>query len=296
MTSRGPHEFLISIAGITGHLTFDLPESLVAELRDRYDDFLIPPASSVDREFSLRLTAQATLPQPPGETPPVVHSNDKEIRIGRWDFQARLESGGAGRPWTGTGSILPSVYAVDTILRILWSILLRRDGGGLFHACGLRTGDDGILFPGVSGAGKTTLARKAAILEDVLSDEIVPVRRRDDGAWRIYPSPFWGEFGKGRGSLSSYRLAGAGFLKKAEHLSVDPLAPGESVQRLLETLLCFELDREAVDRNVQLALRLASEVPTFSVSTSLATPADEVLREIASALASPAIHAPEAIR
>ena len=280
MSRTGPQEFLISIGAITGHLSLDLPASLLATLRDRYDDFLIPPAPWVRRDFSLRLDARTSSSRAPGETPPVVQSSDREIRIERWDFEARLEAGGAGRPWTGSGTIQESVYSVDTFLRILWSVLLRRAGGGLFHACGLKSGDDGILFPGVSGAGKTTLARKAATLEDVLSDEIVPVRRTDGGAWRIYASPFWGEFGKGRGSLTGMRLAAAGFLKKADRLSLDPMAPGDAAQRLLETLLCFELDREAVDRNVQLALRLASEVPMFSASTSLATPAHEVLQEI----------------
>jgi hypothetical protein len=280
MTQTAHPEFLLSIAGITGHLTLNLGESLVTELRNRYDDFLIPPAPWVSREFSLRLTGREMPPQPAGDKPPVVHSNDREIGIGRWDFEARLESGGAGLPWTGTATIRESVYSIDTLLRILWSILLRRAGGGLFHACGLRAGEDGVLFPGVSGAGKTTLARKAASLEEVLSDEIVPVRRLEDGTWRIYASPFWGEFGKGRGSLTGYRLSGVGFLKKSDRMSVDPVAPGEAAQRLLETLLCFELDPQAIDRNVEIALRLASEVPIFLVSTTLTTPSDQVLREI----------------
>jgi len=280
MTRTDPRELLLSVAGITGHLTLDLSDSFVEEIVNRYDDFLIPPAPWTGREFSLRLTGRETPPQASGEAPPVVHSSDVEITIGRWDFEARLESGCGGRPWTGTATIRESVYSVDTLLRILWSILLRRAGGGLFHSCGLRSGDDGILFPGVSGAGKTTLARKAASLEDVLSDEIVPVRRMDDGGWRIYSSPFWGEFGKGRGSLAGYRLAGVGFLKKAGRLSVDPLAPGEAVQRLLETLLCFELGREAIERNMQMVLGLASDVPMVLVSTALETPADQVLGEI----------------
>lgn len=275
-----PPEFLLSIAGITGRLSLDLSDPLIAQLRDRYDDFLVPPAPWVRRDFSIRLAAHPSTSRAPGETPPVVQSSDAGIRIGRWDFEARLEAGGAGRPWNGTGTIQESVYSVDTFLRILWSVLLRRAEGGLFHACGLKAGEEGVLFPGVSGAGKTTLARKAAALEDVLSDEIVPVRRMESGGWRIYASPFWGEFGKGRGSLSGLRLAAAGFLKKADRLSLDPMATGDAAQLLLETLLCFELDREAVDRNVQLALRLASEVPMLSASTALATPAGEVLAGI----------------
>src|SRR5439155_20978166 len=122
-------------------------------------------------------------------------------------------------------------------------------------ACGLKRGDDGMLLPGVSGAGKTTLARKVRAVEDILSDELVPIRRLADGSWRIYASPFWGEFGKGRGSLSACRLAGVGFLEKGDRLSVEPLAPGDAAQRLLETMLCFEQSGNAVEQNVALSIR-----------------------------------------
>ena len=70
------------------------------------------------------------------------------------------------------------------MLRVLYATILPRVGGMLIHSCGLRHAEVGVVFPGRSGAGKTTLARKAPDADDVLSDELVVVRRADDGVAR----------------------------------------------------------------------------------------------------------------
>jgi hypothetical protein len=71
--------------------------------------------------------------------------------------------------------------------------------------CGLRHAALGMIVPGLSGAGKAILARKAPDSNDVLSDELVAVRHLDDG-WRVFGAPFWGEFARGGISMRSWPL------------------------------------------------------------------------------------------
>jgi len=271
-----PRELLLSIGGVTGLLAVDLSDPFIQELRDRYQDFLIPPAPWVGREFSLSLSVLPPPSPASGDTLPQVRSKGREIEIDRWDFHLHLRQEKDHTPWTGSGTVRENVYSMDTLLRVLWSVLLGRVGGALIHASSFKTAQGGFLFPGPSGAGKTTLARKVPFLEDVLSDEIVPVRRGELEGWRVYPSPFWGEFGKGRGSLSGFPLRAVGFLEKGDPLEVAPLPPGEAVQRLLETILGFEFTPSTVQRNVEFASRLVSEVPSALAVTCLETPAEEL--------------------
>ena len=67
--------------------------------------------------------------------------------------------------------------------------MLPREDALLVHSCGLRHAEVGDVFPGESGLGKTTLARKAPDADDVLSDELIALRRTDEG-WRVYGTPF----------------------------------------------------------------------------------------------------------
>ena len=108
-----------------------------------------------------------------------------------------------------------SPFALDSLLRVLWSVLVPRSGGALVHACGLRHAELGVVFPGVSGVGKTTLARKAPDADDVLSDEMMVLRPVSDGGWRVYGTPFWGDFARGGISMRSWPLRCIGFLEQA---------------------------------------------------------------------------------
>jgi len=73
----------------------------------------------------------------------------------RGDFRARWN------PETHQGRIRQSAnpYSIDSVLRIVHTLVLARNGGFLLHASsGIRNGK-AFLFSGLSEAGKTTMAR-----------------------------------------------------------------------------------------------------------------------------------------
>ena len=119
--------------------------------------------------------------------------------------------------------------------------MLPRVGGLLIHGCGLRHAEMGVVFPGRSGAGKTTLARKAPDADDVLSDEIVIVRRGDDGSGACTARPFWGDFARGGISMRSWPLRTLAFLTQAprDAVTMTPIVSSESTLRLLGCFLSF---------------------------------------------------------
>jgi hypothetical protein len=88
--------------------------------------------------------------------------------------------------------INPLEYPLDELLMVN---LLSLGKGVEVHACGLMTAaGDGYLFPGISGAGKTTMAR---LWEDVpgaviLSDDRIILRHLEGKFW-MYGTPWHGE-------------------------------------------------------------------------------------------------------
>jgi hypothetical protein len=273
MTNENPTtNLLLSIGGIVGRLKLGAaPDPFLAQVRERYGAFNMPAAPDVDAGFSLRLRFESA--PPPADIdahhakvqahPLTVKATDKTITIARWDLAVRLTAKRSrGRTeWVGTGRCRMSPFSLDCILRVIWSALLPREDALLVHSCGLRHAEVGVVFPGQSGLGKTTLARKAPDADDVLSDELIVIRRTpSDGGWRVHGTPFWGDFARGGLSMRSWPLRALAFLAQRDRVEMSPVTSSESAQRLLECMLCFQTDRPTVERNLALVTHLCSEV------------------------------------
>jgi hypothetical protein len=277
-------ELLLSIGGLVGRLVLGAaPAPFLAQLRERYDAFSLPPSRAVDHVFELRIRFRSARPTPDrwrkaSARPLEVSAGARQVEIDRWDFSTILRRQGPDPGvFVGDATCEMNPFAFDSLMRVLWSIFLPRAGGALFHACGLRDGEVGLLAPGPSGAGKTTLARKMEEPDHVLSDEVVAVHPDPHGGWRISGSPFWGEFARGGISLRSFPLAGVAFLEQTATARVERISAAEALLRALGCLICFERDPEAVERNLAIVTSLCADVPTVGCGTTAATPAPEIL-------------------
>ncbi|HEY2323882.1 MAG TPA: hypothetical protein VGJ82_13585 [Thermoanaerobaculia bacterium] len=123
----------------------------------------------------------------------------------------------------------PLQYPLD---EVILNLLLPRHDAVELHGCGLvdRNGN-GYLFAGNSGAGKTTTARlwqhDAA---EILSDDRIVVRH-EEGAWRMYGTPWHGE--ADICSPSHARLHRIFLLEQAAYNSIDPISTAAAVARML---------------------------------------------------------------
>jgi len=188
--------------------------------------------------------------------------DDVEVHLqhGRWqlrrgDFQAEWD------PDSAHGWIRQSAnpYAIDSVLRIVHTLILAKEGGFLMHAASAIRKDRAYLFAGVSGAGKTTISRLAPPDATLLTDEVSYVRRRGP-VYQACGTPFAGELGKSGENLSA-PLAAAFLLAKGPENRVDDIPATEAVRAVLRNVLFFAEDPELVKLVFQSACEFVARVP-----------------------------------
>jgi hypothetical protein len=211
-------------------------------LEQRYANFINPRASSRYR-FDIQLD-------------PVGRLSDEDAKVVRqgalWsfrrgDFQAQWDAR-AGRGWIRQ---CPNPYAIDTVLRITHSLVLAEQGGFLVHSASAIRGDSAFLFAGVSGVGKTTMARLAPPDAIVLSDEISYVRKigsgPDQSEYRAYGTPFAGELARS-GANASAPLCRLFLLEQGPDNRIEPVPQPDAARALMRHILFFAQEKKLVAR------------------------------------------------
>jgi hypothetical protein len=153
-------------------------------------------------------------------------------------------------------------FSFGVFLSELLAGMLPLRGGMMIHACGV--GDDGlgIVFPGFSGAGKSTIA---GLWEDhsgarVVNDDRI-ILRRTDRRWWVYPVPGVGE--PRHGAPERVALDSVFLLSHARDNIAERLKRAEGATSLLPHISLPSYDAGAVDAVLQLLDELVSEVPVY---------------------------------
>jgi hypothetical protein len=158
-----------------------------------------------------------------------------------------------------------SPYSIDAVLRIVHSLVLAENSDGfLLHSASTIHNGRALLFSGVSGAGKTTIARLAPPDAILLSDEISYIRRSVSG-YRAFGTPFVGELGI-VGRCLSAPLAAIYFLEQAGENRVRPMPPEVAARLLLRNVLFFAQDNALVEKVFDLGCEFVSTVPAFELA------------------------------
>jgi hypothetical protein len=191
------------------------------------------------------------------------HADDDvhvSLQDGQWlfqrgDFHARWDAS------AGRGHIRQSrnPYAVDSVLRIVHTLILARQGGFLVHAASAIRGGRAFLFAGVSGAGKTTISSLAPADATLLTDEISYVRRAGS-AYEAWGTPFAGELAR-VGENQAAPLATLFLLEKGPENRIEEIAPAEAVRLLMRNILFFAEDPELVSLVFRSACEFVEKVP-----------------------------------
>lgn len=179
------------VVGIEG-----LSAGLAEDARRRYAPFV----DDGPAEWALEVRADDAMYRtgrfvPLEECPVEISGSGERFTVRRLDNPFEMEIDVAARACTAC--IGPNLKCFDSLLRVLYSMLLARSDGVLLHSACVRIADSAIVAVGVSGAGKTTFCRTG--FPDVLSDELVAIRETATG-FRAFATPFWGEGVAGRNS------------------------------------------------------------------------------------------------
>jgi len=221
-------------------------------IEQRYGSF-VNPSLEPDYEFEIDLCA----PAEPSDEDARVTRDGRLWRFERGDFRAEWDP----QSRRGRVSQTRNPYSIDTVLRIVHSLVLAEDGGFLVHAASAVRSGSAYLFTGVSGAGKTTISRLAPDNVAVLTDEISYVRRGRNG-YRAYGTPFAGELARVGENLSA-PLGALYFLEKGPVNRLDPIDDATAARILLRNVLFFAHDEELVKRIFDAAFEFVSNVPVF---------------------------------
>ena len=218
-------------------------------LRQRYDGFLSSSPPEFELEFDL------------ADTGPV---SDDDVRVRREGDEWLLERGDFCARWnprTGQGRVRQSAnpYSLDSVLRILHSLILAERGGFLLHAASAICDGRAYLFSGVSGAGKTTMTRLAPADITLLTDEISYLRPSADG-YAAYGTPFAGELARA-GENCAAPVSALFFLEQGPENRVDELTSAEAVRRLMRNILFFAEDHGLMEKLLATACDFVARVP-----------------------------------
>jgi hypothetical protein len=249
------HEVIIEVGGIPIAVRTSDP-AFQKLLQNRYGDYVKTGQHS---EFVLDVDLLSQCISDP----------DADVRVWMQDGDWQLERGDFRADWSPErrhGHIRQTAnpYSIDSVLRIVHTLLLARDGGFLLHASsGVRKGK-AFLFSGLSEAGKTTMARLAPSDVELLTDEASYVRKV--GAHYVaFGTPFAGDLGKPGKNISA-PIAALYLLAKAGENQVTPVEPTDAVRRLMRNILFFTHDPELVRLVFQSACAFVGTVPVFQLS------------------------------
>lgn len=196
-------------------------------------------------------------------------STAEELRI--WGEQGlwRLERGDFRAEWNpreGRGKILQSLspYAIDSVLRIVHTLIQAPEGGFLLHGASAIRNGRAFLFSGVSGAGKTTISRLAPPDSILLTDEISYVRREGD-RYLACGTPFAGELAR-LGENAAAPIDRLFFLAKGPENLIEPIETADALRMLLRNILFFVDDTDLIQMVFRSACDFLARVPAFRLT------------------------------
>ena len=249
IASEARHNIVIEVGGVPVRVhTSD--RDFVKLLEKRYAGFVTRPERA---EFDFEIDLAATGSDPEADV--TVKRDARGWTFQRGDFRAEWD------PAARRGRIqqTPNPYSMDSVLRIVHTLVLAGQGGFLVHAASAVCNGKAFLFAGVSGAGKTTISRLAPPDAAVLTDEISYVRREGE-AYRAYGTPFAGELAR-VGENVSAPLATFFLLAQGPENKIEPVDQAEAGRALLTNILFFADDAQTVIPVFESACDFVARVP-----------------------------------
>lgn len=153
----------------------------------------------------------------------------------------------------------PVRYPFDQILLMY---ILAPKKGALLHAAGVNLNGKGCIFPGKSGAGKSTITKQFAAVgkTHLLSDDRIIVRKID-GGFKAYGTPWPGEAGIALNE--SMPLSSIFFLNHGTTNRIKPIKPRQALERLMPVTSIPWYDKDVIPKILDFCEDLVFNVPAY---------------------------------
>lgn len=155
------------------------------------------------------------------------------------------------------------ITAIDSFMRICYSFIAVDKGGLLLHSAGVLRDGKGYIFFGVSGTGKSTIARLSADKGSVLSDELVVIRKKGDG-YQVYGSPFYGT-NEDTGINFGSDLKAAFLPLKDQEVYLKEASLAQALSKLLASVLFFGKESSLNKRMFDTCADLVTKIPFYEM-------------------------------
>ncbi len=147
---------------------------------------------------------------------------------------------------------------------LLMTNLLGTGYGIMVHSCGVINNEQGILFAGVSTAGKSTTARlwSGQSGVKVLNDDRI-ILRKMDGEFRLYSTPWHGQGNIAHAGQAPLKMMF--ILKQARSNYAIRLSPSQSAAGLLVRSFAPFWDAKAMSFTLQFLEELCQTIPCYEL-------------------------------
>lgn len=176
------------------------------------------------------------------------------------------------------------MHLFNPIVEVCLLSRIAHDGGLVLHAAGVSIQEQGYVFTGPSGTGKSTISQFFADQGGlILSDERV-ILRQHGKAFTVYGTPW---VGSGQYAAQASRpVTGLYGISHGEHRHrVESLAPTRAMSLLLQQAFLPHWDRVAMETTLDFLALLTAHVPCFSLAFLKQTDVADLLQNHSSAVA-----------
>ncbi|MCX7642013.1 MAG: hypothetical protein N2Z20_05200 [Elusimicrobiales bacterium] len=152
-----------------------------------------------------------------------------------------------------------NLYSFENFLRVFYSYKLTFNNGFLIHSAGSFLRNEGYIFIGKSGSGKTTISELIKKVFYIASDELCVVRLIND-TFLVYTTPFWGNFKRPLSPNISFKLKSIYFLIKSKKIFSKEIDRNLAVKRLFKCIVNFSYDYEITIKLMDIVFKLLDKV------------------------------------